>query len=162
MRLAAFFILSSFTATAFGYPAIGDMAEYAGTNTKANGQKVSAYAKFEIFDYVAERKQFLQREETAVGGIEQTVTAFVPENDYLTRAQILELLGKCKEMGGKPGNTTVPAGKFQTCEYAIDNDDSEGKIWLADVPYGAVQADTVSKDDKSRTVLKLKSFHQNQ
>jgi hypothetical protein len=161
MRLATFLILSSYAATSFGYPAIGDMVEYAGTYAKANGQKASAYAKIELFDYVAERKQFLQREETAIGGIEQTVTSFVPENDYLTQAQVADLLKNCAEMGGKPGNTTVPAGKFQTCEFAVDNNESAGKIWLADVPFGAAQADTVSKEDQSRTVLKLKSFHQN-
>ncbi len=158
MRLATFLLMSVYAATAFGYPAIGDMAEFAGTHTKSNGQKVSAYAKFEIFDYVADRKQYLQREETAIGGIEQTVTAFVPEADYLTRAQILELLSTCSARGGKPGTTKVPAGKFKTCAYPIDNDESSGKIWLADVPYGAVQADTVLKEDQSRTVLKLKSF----
>lgn len=157
MRIATFLILSSFAAAAFGFPAIGDMAEFEGWRYPKKGKKQYMYSKAEIFDYVANTKMFLQREEFYGNGNNSTITGFVEANRFLTRAQVLETLRTCAAEARS--QVVVNAGKFETCAVKFEDETSHYKVYMADVPYGAVKSEAHGKIDGSKTVMELQKFN---
>ena len=159
MRSAFVLALSFVSSIAFAYPNEKDAVEFTGSIMKADGTKSSVFSKLEIIEFLPERGEFLVRQEAGVDGSSWSKTEFMSEDSLLTREVVQNMLANCESLGGQTTSVIVPAGQFNSCALMSEDEESSGTVWLADVPFGLVQADTISKADGNRTILKLESVH---
>lgn len=125
---------------AFAMPAVGDDSVFDAKLTQGNNSE-TATLEVKLVSYNQNTNTFDERQTiTQAGQQPQTSDSNIDAASLPTDLQMADILKNCGSQGGTIKSTTVPAGKFQTCDVPFKNSDgSAGTASLADVPFGVVK-----------------------
>lgn len=142
---------------AYATPKVGDFAEF-DTVLSLNGQQVTGSITLEIIQQ-NDQNQFLRRETVVFPGQDtQTEEIWINADELINDATIDNVLANCATSGGALQTISVPAGEFQTCALPSEGEDSKDLAYVAKVPFGIAQYDSLKKANGMLMQLKLKSF----
>ncbi len=127
-------LLSSSGALAF--PAVGDRAEYSGTET-ISGHSVPFQKTIELTAFDESLNQFKYVETTVQAGQQTNVEeTWVDADSLISSAEVEYLLSNCSGDGSVLEKVYVKAGEFDTCKLS-NSSDEYGNI--GNVPFGFVK-----------------------
>lgn len=158
MRILSILALALFSTAAYATPQAGDAAAYNAT-IQVNGQQMLADLTVELTSFNVRDGKFLERQTlTFSGQAPQVSEEWKAYDEYLNDATIDGLLANCAANNGVLETIAVPAGTFNTCKIAFNNDQTQGYIWVAKVPFGFAQMITQRKADGLVINLALRAY----
>src|SRR5579885_2126540 len=125
---------------AFAMPAVGDDSVFDAKLVQGNNS-ATATLEVKLVSYNQNTNTFDEQQTvTQAGQQPSTSDQNVDAGSLPTDLQVADVLKNCSQQGGTENTTTVPAGKFKTCDLPFQNNDgSKGTVSIADVPFGIVK-----------------------
>lgn len=154
MKSFSFLLVTLGASIALAYPTIKDKADYAGIYTAAAGGDVAFTQSLELTAFDATKNEYTLRVSQTFNGNTSSGDQLVGADAFPTEQQISDLMTQCLASGGVNETTTVAAGTFATCSLPQENN---GRIWIADVPFGFVKILQIDADG-NKVVAELTSY----
>lgn len=155
MKAIVFVLASVVTSVALAFPAVGDKAVFKGAYYGAAGGQIDFTQTIELvkFDETTQKYSLTNQFDLA-NGQSQTQNAEVEANQLLSNDTVKQILADCVAGGGTLGQTTVPAGTFQTCAVPTERN---GMIYVAEVPFGFVK-EVSFDEEENRIEVEMTSY----
>jgi len=125
-------------------PRVGDSVVLSGTLWKGLLAR-SASSSISNVDYDSATNRMLVESVLSVSGEEPTI-----ENEWLDASEMIDeeiapylaqLMCENEDIEGEFVELETPVGTFVSCKIRIDEDTSEGYMWVGAVPFGVLKAD---------------------
>jgi hypothetical protein len=147
------------TPLAFGYPSVGDFAEYSGKVEESN--KVFHFLQQVELIAVDDKEIFTKQTTTLYDGQNPIVnTTAVSKKDLVSTGYVQQTFSNCNFFGGTLENLkTETLGYILTCRTDSKTISGFRVLWVADIPFGYARTRITSKGDPSVMTLEIKRFH---
>lgn len=147
------------TPLAFGYPSVGDFAEYSGKVEESN--KVFNFIQQVELISVDDKEVYTKQTTTLYDGQNPIVnTTAVSKKDLVSTGYVQQTISNCNFMGGTLDKIrTESLGYFQTCRTDSKTTSGFRVLWVADIPFGYAKTRITSKGDPSVMTLEIKRYH---
>jgi hypothetical protein len=140
-----FIVLSLISVKAFAVPRVGDSIHRGGM-IQSGRAFYPLSEDVEVIDVTA-AKVTVRTTTVRNHGTPVVLDKIYPISAVLGHEEVLQLLSHCLDLGGIRGPATFAGVTFDTCAIETNSNGCGGKVWLAEVPMGAVASDNTCAID---------------
>lgn len=147
------------SAAAFATPTVGDNSLFS-LKIEQNGAFMAGSYEISLTAVDATGGFKMQSIVTIEGQEPNVSESVVEKKNFLTDAQIADVLANCQSYGGALENYTAPTFTTQTCKLPQTNEQGQpaGEVYIAAVPFGVAKQVEIEPSTGRTTTLELQKF----